>query len=122
MCRRVLDETERHPSAVGLLQRVHKLAVAIREILMDDFEFAFELDPLAPSLPRGCGGGVNGVCIGGVRENECAAEEHHNRKKRAAKYTGIDPGEDPFFHETTFRRNDVSLGEGRRDDGSALGK
>src|SRR5260370_39745056 len=109
MCRRVLDETERDPSAVGLLQRVEKLAVTIFVILMDDFEFAFELDPLASSLPLSCGGGVNGVCIGGVREDECAAEQHHNRKKRAAKHTVIDPGEDLFFHETTFRRNDVSL-------------
>src|SRR6266853_2295864 len=116
MCRRVLDELERDPSAVGLLQRVDKFAVTIFVILMDDFEFAFELDPLAPSLPLRGGGGVNGVCIGGVRENECAADEYQNRQKKcAATYTVIDPGEDPFFHGSTFRPNGCSLGESLRD-------
>src|SRR6266853_4104216 len=123
MRRRVLDELERHSSAVGLLQRVDKFAVTIFVILMDDFQLAFELDPLASSLPLRCGGGVNGVCVGGVSENESAADEHHNRQKKcAAKYTGIDPGEDPSFHGTTFRPNGCSLCESRRDHRSASSK
>ncbi|PYV22931.1 MAG: hypothetical protein DMG24_15375 [Acidobacteria bacterium] len=56
MCRRLLDELERDPSAVGQLQRVQKAVVAIFEILIGDFELAFELDPLV------CGGAVLGGC------------------------------------------------------------
>ena len=46
MCRRLLEESERDPSAVGQLQRVQIAAPTIFEILMDDFELAFELDRL----------------------------------------------------------------------------
>jgi hypothetical protein len=88
MCRRVLDELERNSSAIGLLQGIYKAAVAIFEILVDNFELAFELNLWASGLPLSGGGGVIAVCVGGVRENECAAEEHEAEENRTAEDLG----------------------------------
>src|SRR5450759_4765194 len=103
MCRRLLDEMERDPSAIGQLQRVGKAALSF-EILIKDFELAFELDPLArPNLRLSCGCGSFLTLRISLPENGGAAEQHHNsQKKRAAKHTTIDPGGDLFSHETTF--------------------
>src|SRR5713101_676374 len=98
MCRRVLNELEWNPRAVGQLQGVDKAAVAVFEILVDDFELAFELDLLAASLPLSRGCGVI-VVRGVMREGECAAEEHEAGENRAAK----DPrGTDLELHGGTF--------------------
>jgi hypothetical protein len=93
--RRPLYELKRDPSTICLLQEVREATLTSIEVLMENFEFAFELDPLASSLPLSCGGGVNGVCIGGMRENECAPEEHEAGENSTAEDPG---GTDLDFH------------------------
>ena len=69
---------ERDPSAVGLLQRVGKAGV-IFEILIDDFELAFELDGLAlPYLRLSCGWAIG---VAGLGETGGAGEQHHDGQK-----------------------------------------
>src|SRR6266478_1540467 len=99
MCRRMLNELECSPRAVGLLQRIDKAAATISEILMNDFELAFELDLLAASLPLSRSCGVTVVGVGVMREGDCGSEEQKGGENRTAK----DPwGPDPFDHVGTF--------------------
>src|SRR5439155_11708884 len=81
MCRRLLDEVELDPSAVGQLQRVQIAAPTIFEILMDDFELAFELDPLVrPNSRLSCGcGSLLGRCP--KRERPQAEDKRANHCK-----------------------------------------
>jgi len=76
MCRRVLDELEWNPSAVSLLQSVDKTAMAVFEILMDNFDLAVELDT---RLRCSCGTGAS------LRENNCAAKKYEAGENRTAK-------------------------------------
>src|SRR5437870_5450293 len=74
MCRRLLGELERDPSAVGQLQRVQIAAPTIFEILMDDFELAFELHLLVRPDPRLiCG---RGSLLGRCRKRERPQAKH----------------------------------------------
>jgi hypothetical protein len=95
---------ERDPSAIGQLQRVEN-ASPIFEILILDFQLAFELDPLTlPNLRLSCSCGSFLTLRMSLPENGGAAEQHQNGQNEcAAKRTAIDPGEDLFFHESTFR-------------------
>jgi hypothetical protein len=63
MGRRILNEMERHASAIRLLQCIDKFAVAIFEVLMDDFDLALELDLRGSRFPLSCGGCVNAACV-----------------------------------------------------------
>src|SRR6266516_2573662 len=94
MCRWMLNELERKSRAVGQLQRVDKAAVAILEILMDDFQLAFELNLLAAGLPLSCSYGVTVVSVRVMREGECG-----EKQKAGENRTATDPrGPDPFDH------------------------
>jgi len=95
----MLHELQRHAGAISLFQRVHKLAMAIFEILVDDFDLAFELDLWGSSFPLSCGGGVNAICVRVVSEYKCACEENGAGKNRTAQ----DPrGTDLYLHGGTF--------------------
>src|SRR6266568_1299924 len=87
MCRRVLGEVERDPSAVGQLQGVQKAVVAIFEILIRDFELAFELDTLVrPDSRLICGcGSLLGRCR--KRERPQAKDKRTNHYKRTCWLT-----------------------------------
>jgi hypothetical protein len=99
MRRRVLYELKRNPSPVSLLQRVNKLAVAIPEILVDDFDLTFELDLWCSGFPLSRGHRIHGVRVRVVCENECAREENGAGENRAAE----DPrGTDLYLHGGTF--------------------
>src|SRR5947209_6404007 len=104
MCRRVLYKLESHSGAVSLLQRVNKLSMAILVILVDDFELAFELDLWRSRLPLRCGGRVDAVRVGVVRQNECACEENGAGENRTVEDRTVkDPrGTDPDRHGLTF--------------------
>jgi hypothetical protein len=98
MFRRMIGEQEWNSSAIGLLQSVNKAAVAILKVLMNNFELTFKLN--APArVTLQLGGGRLGVavvaCFGGMRENECAAEEHEAEENRTAEDPG---GTDLDFH------------------------
>src|SRR5712692_10264173 len=104
MCRRVLNELEWNPSAVGLLQGIYKTAVTIFEILVDDFELAFELHLWSSSLPLSYRTGVGFACVGVVRQSQCAGEEQEAGENRPAKdCKAEDPrGTDLDLHVGTF--------------------
>src|SRR6266849_656124 len=99
MCRRMLDELEWNPGAISLFQSIDKTTVAIFEILVDNFQLAFQLDLLASNFPLGRGCWVDVTCVGVVRENECASEKHEAGENRTAE----DPrGTDLDLHGGTF--------------------
>src|SRR3989442_1655741 len=85
MCRRLLDEVERNPSAVGQLQRVQIAAPTIFEILMDDFELAFELDPLVrPNSRLSCGCEGRARLSGGNLLARCRRRERPQAEDKRA--------------------------------------
>jgi len=66
-------------SAVGLLQSVNKAAVAIIEILVNNFDLTLQLNVLAWVALQLSGGCLGIAVVGGsgvVRERECAAEKN----------------------------------------------
>jgi hypothetical protein len=80
----MLDKMKWQAGAISLLQSVDKAAMTIFEVLVDDFELAFELNLWASGLPLNCGCGVI-AGVGIVRKNRCAAEEHEAGENRTAK-------------------------------------
>src|SRR5689334_17694236 len=87
MSRRLLGELERDPSAVGQLQRVQKAVVAIFEILIRDFELAFELDPLVrPDSRLSCGCEGRARLSGGGLLGRCRKRERHQAKDKRANH------------------------------------
>jgi len=81
--------------------------MAIFEILMDNFQLAFELDLRTSSVPlgRGCGVTASGVRV--MREGECAAEEHKTGENGSAE----DPrGTDLDLHGGTFLTAMIATG------------
>src|SRR6266567_3856632 len=130
MRRRMLHELHWHTSAVGLLQRVDKAAVAVIEILVNNFDLTLQLNVLAWVALQLSGGslGIAVVgCSGIVRKRECAAEEHEAGENRTAE----DPrGTDLELHGGTFltamiatRRelSEITGGQSQKDISEVLG-
>jgi hypothetical protein len=96
---RVLGELERNPGSIRPLQRINKTPVPISEVLVDDFEFAFELDrlPLPRSqLSRDSVIVSKIVGRGVVREKRRAAKKNDGCNNRICyeDITSEDPGAD----------------------------
>src|ERR1019366_2975533 len=105
MCRRIFDELQWDARAVGLLQRIEQ-AGPIFEILIGDFELAFELDPLVrPNLRLSCSCESFLTLRISLPESGCTAEQHQNGHQEcgAVQRAERDPwGTDLFVHGGTF--------------------
>src|SRR6266496_4970677 len=96
MRRRTLKKVHWNSSAIRLLQRINKAAVAILEILMDNFDLTIQLNVLA-RIPLQLDGCCLRIAVVGsfrvVSEKNCAAEKNDDCKDGI--YGDEDPGADP---------------------------
>src|SRR5713101_3997715 len=82
MRRRVLDKMERNSPTVGCVEIV-KVAARVPEVLMDDFDCAFEIDLRVLYSRRGDGWRTGGVTL-------CARSDASNRHNYPEQDTAID--------------------------------